>query len=372
MLEVDVRLRFPGFDLDVHFSLNHEIAVLYGPSGAGKSLTLSLIAGLRKADEGEIRFGSKVWFRRRRGKKGVWIPARKRKVGLVFQRYALFPHMTALENVMYAIPDRPDREAIARSWLRRLHLEHLAGHYPEMLSGGQQQRVAIARVLAMEPNVLLLDEPFSALDWALKTYLLEELKALHQARPIPTIYVTHQIEEATLLGHRLLVIEHGRIITHGPMDQILRAPDNERTAALLGLTNLIRMNVVAVSSHEVILDWEGDRLMAARSHDVHPGPAVVYIEPGDVKILYPDRPVLPLLEINRLPATIAEITDTPRHRRIRVRVGHRGQRYLEIHCPRLSYQSLQLEPGKEVMLGIRRDRLQILPQPSQAGPETGR
>ncbi len=372
MLEVDVRLQLPGFDLDVNFSVDQEIAILYGPSGAGKSLTLSLIAGLKKADEGEIRFGSNIWFRRRRGEKGVWVPARKRKVGLVFQRYALFPHMTALENVMYAIPASSDREAIARSWLRRLHLEHLAGHYPEMLSGGQQQRVAIARVLAMEPNVLLLDEPFSALDWALKTYLLEELKALHRTRPIPTVYVTHQIEEATLLGHRLLVIEHGRMITRGPIDQILRAPDNERTAALLGLTNLIRMNVLTVSSHEVILEWEGDRLIAARSHDIRPGPAVVYIEPGDVKILYPDRPVLPLLEINRLPATIIEITDTPRHRRIRVQVGHGGRRYLEIHCPSLSYQSLKLVPGKKVMLGIRRDRLQILPQQSGEDPKAPR
>ena len=206
------------FNLSVQIEVGAEILVLFGPSGAGKTQTLNAIAGLTTPDAGEITLDGTVFFRSvgtlgaAQGKTStINLPARKRHVGYVFQQYALFPHLSALENVAYALWRQPHARERAEALLERMRLAELANRYPYELSGGQQQRVAIARALAMEPRVLLLDEPFSALDSEIRTQLHQDLLRLQAEAELIVIYVTHNLEDAFTVGHRLAVVRNGRI-----------------------------------------------------------------------------------------------------------------------------------------------------------------
>ena len=191
-----------------------EILVLFGPSGAGKTQTLNAIAGLMTPDAGEITLDGECFFRASSETsvgKTFNLPARKRRIGYVFQQYALFPHLTALENVSYALWREPQARTRAERLLETMKLADFANRYPHELSGGQQQRVAIARALAMEPRVLLMDEPFSALDSKIRKQLHQELLRLQAEAELIVIYVTHNLEDAFAVGHRLAIVRDGSI-----------------------------------------------------------------------------------------------------------------------------------------------------------------
>src|SRR5215213_718877 len=228
-LNVNIEKRFDGFNLSVQIEVGAEIIVLFGPSGAGKTQTLNAIAGLMTPDAGEITLDGTVLFRAN-GTPGktpaVNLPARKRHVGYVFQQYALFPHLSALENVSYALWRQPHAQQRAEALLERMRLAELANRYPHELSGGQQQRVAIARALAMEPRVLLLDEPFSALDSEIRTQLHQDLLRLQAEAELIVIYVTHNLEDAFTVGHRLAVVRNGRIEQIGKPRDVHPHPTN--------------------------------------------------------------------------------------------------------------------------------------------------
>lgn len=213
-LKVNIEKRLASFNLSVQIEVGAEILVLFGPSGAGKTQTLNAIAGLTTPDAGEITLDGTVFFRspETAGKQpSINLPARKRRVGYVFQQYALFPHLSALDNVSYALWRQPRARQRAEALLDRMRLAELANRYPHELSGGQQQRVAIARALAMEPRVLLLDEPFSALDSEIRTQLHQDLLRLQAEAELIVLYVTHNLEDAYTVGHRLAVVRNGRI-----------------------------------------------------------------------------------------------------------------------------------------------------------------
>ena len=213
-LKVNIEKRLASFNLSVQIEVGAEILVLFGPSGAGKTQTLNAIAGLMTPDAGEITLDGTVFFRspETAGKQpSINLPARKRRVGYVFQQYALFPHLSALDNVSYALWRQPRARQRAEALLDRMRLAELANRYPHELSGGQQQRVAIARALAMEPRVLLLDEPFSALDSEIRTQLHQDLLRLQAEAELIVVYVTHNLEDAYTVGHRLAVVRNGRI-----------------------------------------------------------------------------------------------------------------------------------------------------------------
>lgn len=213
-LKVNIEKRLASFNLSVQIEVGAEILVLFGPSGAGKTQTLNAIAGLTTPDAGEITLDGTVFFRspETAGKQpSINLPARKRRVGYVFQQYALFPHLSALDNVSYALWRQPRARQRAEALLDRMRLAELANRYPHELSGGQQQRVAIARALAMEPRVLLLDEPFSALDSEIRTQLHQDLLRLQAEAELIVVYVTHNLEDAYTVGHRLAVVRNGRI-----------------------------------------------------------------------------------------------------------------------------------------------------------------
>lgn len=218
-----------SFTLDVGFDAVEGITILFGPSGSGKTTTLRTIAGIVTPDAGRICIGEVIYFD---SETGANLSIQKRRVGYVFQDYALFPHMTAEQNVAYGIKDDgapgTSRLERAREMMSLLKIEHVSQRYPQNMSGGEQQRAALARALASDPAVVLLDEPLSAVDTETRTRLLNEVVMAQERVKIPFIYVTHNTAEAIRLGTQVVVLHEGRVKQIGRPSEIFNASANER------------------------------------------------------------------------------------------------------------------------------------------------
>ena len=210
MLEVQIYKKLAEFDLDVSFQVDDNILGLMGASGSGKSMTLKCIAGIETPDQGRIVLNNRVLFD---SEKKINVPIQKRNVGYMFQSYALFPNMNVYENISVGLRARKvkDVDIVVQKVMQQFRIFELASRYPKQLSGGQRQRVALARLIAYEPDVLLLDEPFSALDEDLKEDLLQELKSELQISK-PVIFVSHDKEEVNELCDLKYKIKQGEII----------------------------------------------------------------------------------------------------------------------------------------------------------------
>ncbi len=210
MLEVQIYKKLAEFDLDVSFQVNDNILGLMGASGSGKSMTLKCIAGIETPDQGRIVLNNRVLFD---SEKKINVPIQKRNVGYMFQSYALFTNMNVYENISVGLRARKvkDVDIVVQKVMQQFRIFELASRYPKQLSGGQRQRVALARLMAYEPDVLLLDEPFSALDEDLKKDLLQELKSELQISK-PVIFVSHDKEEVNYLCDLKYKIKQGEII----------------------------------------------------------------------------------------------------------------------------------------------------------------
>ncbi|WP_179400646.1 ABC transporter ATP-binding protein [Burkholderia guangdongensis] len=222
-LVVDIRKTFASaerhFSLRVSFSSTAQRIVLFGPSGAGKSLTLQAIAGLLAPDEGAIALGGDTLFDAARR---IDVPTQARRVAYLFQDYALFPHLNVRQNIAFGLTPgwRNPRAKVlppeVAHWLRAFDLETLAGHYPAQLSGGQKQRVALARALVARPRILLLDEPFSALDGALRVRMRHELAELQTRLDIPMVMITHDPDDVAAFGDHVVFLHEGRVQPETP------------------------------------------------------------------------------------------------------------------------------------------------------------
>ncbi|MEP7215327.1 MAG: ABC transporter ATP-binding protein [Anaerolineaceae bacterium] len=259
-LDVSVRRAIGGFRLAAEFVAEPGITVLFGPSGSGKSMTLRCIAGLARPDGGRVAVDGEALFDSDRR---VDIPAHRRRVGVLLQRNALFPHLSVRANVEFGIAElgREARQDRVRALLALLNLTGFEDRRPHSLSGGQQQRVALARALAPENRLLLLDEPFSALDESLRQDLREELLRLARDMNLTIIFVTHDLREAHLLADDVAVFDAGRVLQFGPAREVFRRPAVRRVAELTGVANVWRGKVIALTAGRCTVDIDGLRLL---------------------------------------------------------------------------------------------------------------
>ncbi len=237
-LEICVEKALEPFRLEVQFSAGRGAVGLLGPSGAGKSMTLRMIAGILAPDCGRIVLNGRVLYDKSSGRN---VRAAQRKIGFVFQDYALFPRMTVAENVGFGLSSLSQQKRSARihEQLERMHVAELANRYPAEISGGQRQRVAIARCMAIEPEALLFDEPFAALDPHLRRQMEEQLRETLAGYNGAVIFVTHDMEEAFRFCSDLLVLDRGKVIASGPKHQLFERPQTVAAARLTGCKNIV-------------------------------------------------------------------------------------------------------------------------------------
>jgi len=239
-LSVVLKKKAGAFSLDVSWEIDNELVVLFGYSGAGKSITLQMIAGLMRPDEGIVHSGEKVLFD---SLQGIDLPPQKRSFGYVFQDLALFPHMTVRENIRYGATgtDASECKKIVEEIIGAFRLEAVSNSLPSKLSGGQQQRVAFARALIRKPDVLLLDEPFSALDNPLRLEMGEFLNDVRSTYDIPVVLVTHDIFEAYTMADTIIVYANGRVAQTGTPKEIFNHPANKEVEILINTKRLMTL-----------------------------------------------------------------------------------------------------------------------------------
>jgi iron(III) transport system ATP-binding protein len=266
-----------------------ELVALLGPSGCGKTTTLRLVAGFLTPEAGEIWVGERCLSSARQV-----LPPERRRMAMIFQSYALWPHMTVAQNVAYGLRFKPglsraDRDRRVTEMLRVVQLGGYEGRYPGELSGGQQQRVAVARALVVEPEILLLDEPLSNLDANLREEMRFEIRRLHEAFGITTLYVTHDQAEAMVISDRIAVLERGRVAQVGGADEVFLRPRTRFVAEFIGRTNLVES--VAAGPDSVTVG--GARLRLGMAGLQTGAPVAVSIRPHDILLTAPDDPAPP-------------------------------------------------------------------------------
>ena len=233
-LSVSLKKKVKGFTLDVKWEIEDELAVLFGYSGSGKSLTLQMIAGLLRPDEGIVRSDSKTYFN---SSAGIDTPPWVRSFGYVFQDLALFPHMTVFRNIIFGAPEIPKDKKVSRAkeMIEAFKLTGIEDRYPFEISGGQKQRAAFARALIRQPDVLLLDEPFSALDHPLRLEMRGFLREVRKRFNMPVILVTHDFDEAASLADKLIIYSHGKVVQAGSLQEVINQPACAEVQMLAGI-----------------------------------------------------------------------------------------------------------------------------------------
>jgi ABC-type sulfate/molybdate transport systems ATPase subunit len=274
LLEIDIALPRRSFELRATLGLGAETIALIGPSGSGKTSLLRSVAGLEHPQEGRIALGDEVWFDA--GRK-LHLGPEQRRVGYLPQDYALFPHLTVAGNVRFAARrERPDL-------LDRVGIAHLAGARPGQLSGGERQRAALARALAREPRVLLLDEPFGALDAITRQQVRDQLADLLGTLALPTLVVTHTFDEATALAKRIGVLDRGRLVQLAAAEDLIHSPATARVAALTGANVLDGTATPTTTGSTIRLATGGE--LASSQHAS--GPVQIAVQPWELKLSPP-------------------------------------------------------------------------------------
>ncbi len=231
-ITVKLHKRVKGFSLDVEWEAQRELVALFGFSGSGKTMTLMMIAGLMRPDAGRVRGGSGIFFD---SAAGVNLPPQQRRLGYVMQDAALLPQMTVKKNIAFGLPrgSAAEREERVEEMIDLFHLSRIGGARPGQISGGQKQRVALARALIARPRALLLDEPFSALDWPVRRKMQELIKEVQARFDIPVIMVTHDFREVKSMAGRVVVYDRGRVLQTGAPGEIEAEPAGSRVRELV-------------------------------------------------------------------------------------------------------------------------------------------
>jgi molybdate transport system ATP-binding protein len=361
MLDIRLRKRLENFTLELELAASPGITALFGPSGAGKSMTLACVAGLNRPDAGRIALNGSVVFD---SEKNIDVPPQRRTVGYVMQDYLLFPHLSVAQNIAFGLTgiSRPEKRKVIAEALQRVGLVDFELRRPGELSGGQQQRVALARVLVTRPRVLLLDEPFSALDGPTRALLRRDLLRLRVDLGLPTLFVTHDLAEAYLLADQIAVIEAGRLLQVGPPETVVYRPAHRSVAELTGGSNFFRGQVVASNPADTIVQV-GSVQLAAPPTPVKPDDRVLLsIRPERVMLIRKDAPV-GLRENQVRGSIINELTDGLNHTLFfQLDEGQRlgeGSYDMEIMLPTYVYERLGVAHDKRWSATIKREAIHI-------------
>ena len=341
------------FNLVVEFDAPPGINILFGASGSGKTTTIKSIAGIIKPDSGHISINGDTLFD---SEQGINKPIRERGVGLVFQNLALFPHMSALGNVEFAInsSSRQERRQRALELLEHLRIAHTALRRPIDISGGEAQRVALARALASRPRLLLLDEPLSAIDEATKRDIIADLKMINRELQLPVIYVTHNRDEAIMLGDHLIVYERGRVVGTGEPVEIFGGPVAASVARLTGVENIfegivLHRNVAAGTMTVRVTDDSGGacELDIPLGKESQEQTVIVAIRAGDI-LLATEEPRKTSAR-NMLRGEITAIEDRGAHSIVHVESGVAWA----VSVTRQAVAELGLKQGRAIWLAIK-------------------
>ena len=362
---------------DFQVSLDWEVEpgrtlVLFGPSGSGKTTALRAMAGLLRPTSGRVEIRGQVVYD---GAARIWVPAHRRRVGYLTQDYHLFPHLNVTRNIAYGLSADDRKEARDRvdELLDTFQLRGLEGRYPWELSGGQQQRVALARAISARPRLLLLDEPFSALDWELRRALRQELRATLERSPIPVVLVTHDREEALSMGDDVQVLSDGQCIARGAPVEVLGQPGQAPVARLVGVENLFRMNVVSRHPRDGTMRLAGegehtDFSLEAPLDGGAPAPGTqdrvtVGIRASDI--------ILSLMEPagssarNRLPGTVARVEPRPPGYTVELDCG------VPLRCQvtGASLEEMQIRPGQRLWAVFKASSCFLVDDRAETGAE---
>lgn len=364
MISIRIRKDFGGierekFTLSIEVDVPPEITILFGPSGSGKTTTIKSIAGIIRPDSGHISINGHTLFDSERG---IDQPIRSRKVGLVFQNLALFPHMTALGNVEFATNGlaKQERRRRAVELMERLRIAHTAGRRPHEISGGEAQRVALARALASQPQLLLLDEPLSAIDETTKQDIIADLKMINRELRLPIIYVTHNRDEAIMLGDYLIAYEHGHITAAGEPVEIFGGAITGSVARLTGVENIfegvvVQRNPDAGTMTVCFTDEGGDiELEVPLARESQSSRVRVAVRSGD--ILLATEEIRSTSARNILCGEIQAIEERSNRFIVRVRSGV----VWAVSVTSQAVSELRLAPGQKIWLAIKTHSCHLL------------
>ena len=341
-----LRKAYGQFDFGpVDLTVEDEVLAVLGPSGSGKTTLLSLIAGINSPNSGSIQLD---------GRELVGLPLEDRHVGMVFQEGALFPHMTARKNIEYAATASERVDELATL----LELENVLDRKPPTLSGGERQRVALARTLATDPDVLLLDEPLSSLDAPIRKRLRDELHSLFESLEIPILYVTHDQRTATALGDRIAIVRDGDLEQVGSPSTVLTRPTNRFVARFTGNENLFDGTVIDQTTDGVTVRL-GDIQFQTTASDIHTSTVTVCIHPSRVEIEPPyiadgDRTE------NTVTGTVTRWLNEGSEYRIDIEI-EAGSITLTANVRPPTFERLALENGSEVQVVIPQDSIHLIP-----------
>ena len=340
----------PAFDLDVELTAPPGITMLFGASGSGKTTLLRCLAGLTKPDAGHITIGERVLFD---ATAGVDVPIQDRHIGYVFQQAALFPHMSVRDNIEYGLHRLPADErrgrvsAIAESF----RISEILERRPANVSGGERQRAALARALVTEPSLLLLDEPLSALDHAIQSRIMDDLRRANDARRIPMIYVTHSHREVYTLGERVTVIDHGRVIATGTPHEVLDHPERGALANLAGFENVFGATVIErrerAGTMECRLDGSTTELEVPLNQGVAGQQIRIAIRAGDILLANEEPRGLSARNVLR-----GRLLDLTAQGPTMIAIVEAGTTFV-VHLTPGGVESLHLQPGTHVWLIVK-------------------
>ncbi|MDT8310829.1 MAG: ABC transporter ATP-binding protein [Methylophaga sp.] len=364
MLSVDIKNQTP-IPLDVQFNCAPgQLLALVGPSGAGKTSVLRAIAGLLHCRQGQIICNKAIW---QDSVAGINLSPQQRRVGMVFQDYALFPHLSVADNLRLALPASTKNDpARIDELLQQVNLHGLAARYPGQLSGGQQQRVALARALAREPQVLLLDEPFSAVDKVTRRKLYLELHSLRRQLTMPIVLVTHDLDEAAMLADEMCVIHQGSSLQQGPVDAVLHRPATLAVARQVDARNLFS-GKLSQQQDNLYLQWHGQQLTIANANQINTGETVHWIISPSKVLLHQRRRPSHGEQENPLSGVISDMITLRGITTVLLDIVDADNAILQMDVPEHVVSRNTLKIGETIGVSLLSEAIHLMPDNRDAG-----